>query len=345
MDIRNVPFIDRATTQTDVYTNLHGLQSIKNEGDKSEALKKVTQQFESMFVNMMMKSMREANAVFEKDSMFDSEESKFYRDMLDQQRAVTLSTGRGIGIAEAMYRQLSRTYGVAESSGKYSEKLPEKLSENSVVNTPVSLDRRTDSVRKDASASLSNTGEHSFSGGINTSESQRTRASLSNSPQDFVEKLIPLAKKAAEKIGVDHLLLVAQSALETGWGKHIVADEKGDNSFNLFNIKKGSDWNKGTAQQNTVEYDRGVVTLEKAEFRMYSGVTESFDDYVDFVLGKDRYKNAVDNAADSEHYIKALKDAGYATDPQYSDKVLSVYHRVKALADEVRITSDIGSGV
>ncbi len=333
MDIRNVPFIDNATRQTDVYTNLHGLQSIKNEGDKSEALKKVTQQFESMFVNMMMKSMREANAVFEKDSMFDSEDSKFYRDMLDQQRAVTLSTGRGIGIAEAMYRQLSRTYGVAES--------PEK----SIGSIPGSLDRRIDNIRKDISKSISGQGAKEASGDVSTGEVPRPRASLSSSPQEFVEKLIPLAKKAAEKIGVDHLLLVAQSALETGWGKHVVADEKGENSFNLFNIKKGGDWNKGTAQQNTIEYDQGIVTQEKAEFRMYSGIAESLDDYVEFVLGKDRYRSAIDKAGDSEQYIRELKNAGYATDPQYSEKVLSVYHRVKELAADARLGNQAGSGV
>ncbi len=337
MDIRNVPFIDRATTQTDVYTNLHGLQSIKNEGDKSEALKKVTQQFESMFVNMMMKSMREANAVFEKDSMFDSEDSKFYRDMLDQQRAVTLSTGRGIGIAEAMYRQLARTYGVEESTPV--------AREQSINNTPGSLDRRIDETRKDSSTLDSRQNVRAISGDVNVGRPDRSRASLSTSPQDFVEKLIPLAKKAAEKIGVDHLLLVAQSALETGWGKHVVADENGENSFNLFNIKKGSDWSKGTAQHNTLEYDQGVVTQEKAEFRMYSGIAESLDDYVDFVLGKDRYKNAVENAGDSGDYIRELKNAGYATDPQYSEKVLSVYHRVKELAADSSSASQTGSGV
>ncbi len=333
MDIRNAHVIDNATTRTDVYTNLHGLQSIKNEGDKSEALKKVTQQFESMFVDMMMKSMRSANAVFEKDSMFDSEESRFYRDMLDQQRSVTLSTGRGIGIAEAMYRQLSRTYGVEERMEKPINSMPAGM-EHHVENRrkePLSTERNLKVLDKGVSE--------------NIDASDRSRASLSNSPQDFVEKLIPLAKKAAEKIGVDHLLLVAQSALETGWGKHLIADEKGENSFNLFNIKKGSDWTKQTAQQNTVEYDRGVVTQEKAEFRKYSGAAESFDDYVDFILGKDRYKNAVDNASNSEQYIKELKNAGYATDPQYSEKVLSVYHRVKSLAADVRMGANVSSGV
>ncbi len=337
MDIRNVPFIDRATTQTDVYTNLHGLQSIKNESNKAEALKKVTQQFESMFVNMMMKSMREANAVFEKDSMFDSEDSKFYRDMLDQQRAVTLSTGRGIGIAESMYRQLARSYGVEKPSVDGTGQSP-----SAAVG---SIDRRPDNTRKDKSMPSSHENVSAVSAGEKLGRPDRSRASLSSSPQDFVEKIIPLAKKAAEKIGVDHLLLIAQSALETGWGKHIVTDEKGENSFNLFNIKKGSDWDKDTAQQNTVEYDQGVFTQEKAEFRMYSGVAESFDDYVDFVLGKDRYKRAVDNAGNSEQYIKELKDAGYATDPQYSEKVLSVYHRVKALAADHRISTQSGSGV
>ncbi len=305
MDIKNLPFIDNATTQTDVYTNLHGLQSIKNEENRDEALKKVAQQFESLFVNMMMKNMRSANAVFEKGSMFDSEESRFYRDMLDQQRALTLSQGRGIGIADAMYRQMSRTYGSGDSA-------PAGVQPTNNV-----LQRQTTSHAE------------------TTQEPKAKRVSISETPQDFVEKLIPYAKKAAEKLGVDHLVLIAQSALETGWGKHVLSNNDGESSFNLFNIKQGSDWKQETTERESIEFKDGVVVKEKGNFRVYQDIAESFFDFVDFVKNKERYQSAVADANNPAAFVNALHKAGYATDPKYSDKVLSVYERVKSIAVDV----------
>ncbi len=334
MEIPKLPFIDNVTSQADVYTNLHGLQSIKNEENKSEALMKVAQQFESLFVNMMTKSMRAANAVFEKDSPFNSEESRFYRDMLDQQRSLTISHGRGLGIAEAMYRQMSRSYGIGSES----------------ENDELTLDRglHGNMMRGMSPPSSTRTPETTITGKLTArriaqdstptrtaQDSTPKRISLADSPKDFVAKLLPLAEKAAEKLGIDRLLLIAQSALETGWGKHVLASDSGESSHNVFNVKGRRGGSFETTTQPTIEFKDGVVTTEKSAFNVYKDLAESFDDYVQLITGSERYQNALNPSDDSAGYIAELQKSGYATDPQYSKKVLSVYERVKAFAFEL----------
>ncbi len=317
MDIRQLPFIDNASSRADIYTNLQGLQGIKNEENKDEAIKKVAQQFESLFVNMMMKSMRDANAVFEKDSLFNSDEAKFYRDMLDQQRALTLSHGRGLGIADAMYRQLS-----GQNSGVSGVVNPQ-ASPSTMPRMPAIDEHKRAEGNEQARAIFSD-----------------SSASEENIVKRFVDHISPIAKTAAKKLGVDHLLLVAQSALETGWGKHVIKDDHGRSSNNLFNIKGGTHWQKDAVQHTTLEFENGAMKRESALFRAYNSFEESLHDYVDFVQGGERYQSAVEKAEDPEAYIQALHKAGYATDPEYSTKVLSVYEKVKALYSDANNTTD-----
>lgn len=321
MDINRLPFVENAMSKAEVYTNLQGLQSIKTEENRGEALKQVAKQFESLFVNMMTKSMRAANAVFEEDSPFNGEESKFYRDMLDQQRALSLSHGKGLGIAEAMYRQMARQYGIAPDSNEQSAAGLNMLDRR--VQSPPSINlaaAKYASVApsKDLTGSAISSGEK-----------------FAKSPEDFIEKIIPYAKKAADALGVDHLLLVAQSALETGWGKHILSDKNGESSFNLFNIKKGSDWQFDTVNQSVLEFEDGQIVKEQADFRSYQDISESFSDYANFIGTNERYAKATEVADNPQQYIQALQDAGYATDPQYSQKVLSVYERINNFVKEL----------
>ncbi len=301
----------QATSVTDVYTNLHGLQGIKREANDEVALKKVAQQFESMFISMMMKNMRAANAVFEKDSLFNSQEGRFYRDLLDQQQALTMAHGKGLGIAEALYRQMSRDYG-----------RPQADSAPVLRNTPIAFQ----AMPKDEPISRSETI-------IDHNSKKNTRVSLADSPEDFIAKIAPYAKRAAEKLGIDKAILMAQAALETGWGKYVLANNQGESSNNLFNIKRGESWKNDSVKQTTLEYEGGLIKQENAEFRVYESITQSFDDFIQFITGNERYKNAV-NANDDETFIKELHIAGYATDPKYSDKVLSVYKKINTLVDQ-----------
>lgn len=289
------PSVDTARPTS--YLDLNGIQSIRQSENQDEALRKVAEQFESMFISLMLKNMRSANAVFEEDSIFKSNESDFYRDMHDNQLALTMANGRGLGIADALYRQMNQNYGNAElDSG----------SEN-----PVSVDS-------------SNLGTNKIS----------DRVAIANDERDFVNKVLPHAVDAAKKIGVDPLALIAQSALETGWGKQVLADDMGRSSNNLFNIKTGSSWQGSELSKSSLEYKNGVLGKEYSTFRQYENIADSFEDYASFITEQDRYSKNLHAQQSSEDYIKQLHSAGYATDPNYSKKVISVLHRVETIVSQ-----------
>ena len=280
------------------YTDLNQLNDIRLAGhqDKSLALKKVAQQFESMFMQMMLKSMRSANDVFAKDNPLNSFEMGFRRDMFDNQLSLSLSQGRGIGIADALYRKMSEQYLPNSSSDKTGEN---NLDRQRLVNTdpyqqkPSKMHRRTiDAQTLDA---------------VTT-------------PQEFIAAVTPYAKKAAEKLGVDYRVLVAQSALETGWGEHSIRDRYGNHSFNLFNIKADSRWQGHHVSVPTIEYRDGLPVKEVANFRRYITIEDAFTDYQQF-LQQPRYDKALELAGDASAYTRELQNAGYATDPKYAEKI------------------------
>ena len=280
----------QALPQTDVYTNLQGLQSIARDGDQEEGLKKVAQQFESMFINLMLKNMRQANAVFEEDSLFNSKESDFYRDMHDHQLSLTLAHGKGFGIAETLYRQMSQNYaGSADKQGQMT--VPQVEGKVSTAN----------------------------------------RSEFAATPESFIEKIMPYVKKAASKLGVEADILAAQAALETGSGKKMLANDNGKVSNNLFNIKKDAGWQGESLSVNTLEHKNGVFQKEKSEFKSYASIADSVSDYVQFLTNGTRYKKALESSGNSLDFVKQLQNAGYATDPNYAEKIYSVYSRIKAL--------------
>ncbi|MBP8185451.1 MAG: flagellar assembly peptidoglycan hydrolase FlgJ, partial [Pseudomonas sp.] len=143
------------------------------------------------------------------------------------------------------------------------------------------------------------------------------------SPEEFVATMLPMAQAAAEKIGVDPRYLVAQAALETGWGKSIIRQQDGSSSHNLFGIK-AADWQGESARVLTTEYVNGQPTKESASFRAYGSFEQSFNDYVSFLQNNQRYDNALDAAANPKTFVRELQRAGYATDPQYANKVAQI---------------------
>lgn len=284
---------------TDVYTDFSSLAKLKNEAkDKTpNAIKEVARQFESVFVGMMLKSMRQAKLA---DGILDNSQSDFYRDMYDQQLSIHLSGETGMGLADVIERQLSpdqsHTVTREQSIGDYARR---------------SLITKTAKVSRDpaiAEPVIENSTEHRI-----------------NSAADFIEQLRPYAEQAAKKLGVDANMLLAQSALETGWGKSIIQDGDGKSSFNLFNIKAGRSWHGEQANIETVEYRGGTAKKEMAGFRSYESYQQSFDDYVDFIQTNPRYKTAIKMAEKAERYMHELQQAGYATDPGYADKVIKIY--------------------
>lgn len=265
------------------YTDLAALNDIKISGreDSKEGLRQVAKQFESLFVNMMLKSMREANKGFAEGSYLNSNEMEFYQQNFDNQLSLHLTQGEGIGLADVFYRQMLHQYEQEDVDPKTSQRMfPEQ--NQSPSNSSVQFD----------------------------------------SPQDFVSALYEDAHAAAEKIGVPAEMLLAQSALETGWGKKIVSDTRGNLSHNMFGIKADSSWQGTTSAAASLEYENGVATRCVEKFRHYDSFRESFHDYVDFLQNNPRYESAL--RADADSYIEELQKAGYATDPNYAEKVRDV---------------------
>lgn len=141
--------------------------------------------------------------------------------------------------------------------------------------------------------------------------------------QEFVDTMMPMAEAAAKRLGVDPKYLVAQAALETGWGKHMVKQADGSNSNNLFGIKSHG-WDGGSAPAVTQEFVNGKAVTETAKFRTYDSFADSFHDYVNFLQSNDRYDKALSTNGNSERFMQGLQQAGYATDPQYARKVIQI---------------------
>ena len=300
------------------YNDLNSLNSITALGkkDKSAAIDQVAKQFESFFVREMMKSMRAATNVFAKDNPLNSNEMEFRQDMLDQQLSVSLTEGRGMGLADILARQLKAQAGIT----------PSQSNTTTGGNMAQELRRFSGDVQKSAQ-SLMDSASELIDDALEFVQpvTQKLEQAIANMPvnfnskEEFVASVMPYAKAAAEKLGVDPKVLVAQSALETGWGKHMIAG-----SNNLFNIKAGKQWNGGAVGVDTLEYKDGVAKKERASFRAYESIAESFNDLVDLLSSKPRYQQALANADDPHQFVRELQDAGYATDPEYANKIIRV---------------------
>lgn len=289
---------------------LGGLRRLSKESSP-EATKEAARQFEALFVQQMLKSMRDATP---KGSMFDSDETRMYQSLLDQQMSMQLSTrAGGIGLAKVIERQLN--------AGKAEVKLPDG---------PVPLDA---AIRRgfDGAVSPSATGTASQAAktaGAAASSAATAVPMLPNmpagaGPRAFVEKVWPQAVEASRATGIPARFLVAQAALETGWGKFELKNADGTPSHNLFNIKAGKSWSGDTVSTATTEYVNGAATRENARFRAYGSYADSFRDYANLIRNNPRYA-AVVGQSDATAFARGLQAAGYATDPQYADKLARI---------------------
>ncbi len=327
------------STQPQVYTDLSSLQKINAQGhaNKSEALKSIAHQFESMMVQQMMQSMRKANEAFSEGDITSSGEQKFYQDMFDNQLSLSLSQGRGFGIAEALLRQFRGKY-ADPNAAKNTAEAEHALPNNAVSSTrqqalfvqaaaelPANAVADSDAAFSEAVYQLfqSNTGAVAKP---TVSAQPSDTPSLDGTPENFVKALLPAAERIAKKLGIDSRVLLSQAALETGWGQKVLQRSGGASSFNFFNIKAGADWQGPTLTVPTLEYQNGVAVREVASFRAYRSAEESFSDYADLIANNPRYQQALQHGENSAAYVKAIAAAGYATDPRYADKVLAVFN-------------------
>jgi len=303
------------------YTDFSGFGEMRAQArvDPQSSLKQVAKQFEGIFIQMMLKSMRDASMG---DAIFDSDQSKLYRDMFDKQVALDMANGKGIGIADSLVRQLGHK--PTEKSQPDSFTLQQKQQNETLVHgkmLPLSL-HRINMVDQNSVKGLS---KYEL-----TPIKPMTDKTDFTSPEEFTNHILPYAEKAAKELGVSPLVLVSQAALETGWGKAVTRRPDGSSTFNLFNIKADTRWDGERVIKSTLEYDNGLAKYEKASFRSYDSYADSFDDYVDFLRTNNRYADALrhqSNQAGDHSFIKDLHKAGYATDPNYADKVIDILNR------------------
>ncbi len=163
--------------------------------------------------------------------------------------------------------------------------------------------------------------------GAQASQTQPVLKWNPTSQQAFIEDLWPHALESAKELGVSADVLIAQAALETGWGRNMIHDQSGRNSFNLFGIKAGTNWQGPQITVPTLEYRDGIARKESATFRAYGSLQHSMNDYVEFLTNNPRYQQALEQADDAEAFLQALQQAGYATDPAYAEKISNIMSR------------------
>ncbi|ENJ5959588.1 flagellar assembly peptidoglycan hydrolase FlgJ [Vibrio parahaemolyticus] len=277
---------------------------------EQEALHAAARQFESIFTSMMLKSMREANEGFESNIM-NSQNEKFYRQMLDEQMASELSANGSMGLADMIVAQLTAGQGNDKS----------ETAMRDAANSAVEYRRVDPKKAREIEKRLIESGE--------LSRTSHTPAKF-DSPESFVNSMKPYAEKAAKALGVEPSLLLAQAALETGWGQKVVQNARGS-SNNLFNIKADRSWQGDKVITQTLEFHDNTPVKETAAFRSYSNYQDSFNDYVRFLNDNPRYETALQQRGDSESFIRGIHRAGYATDPTYADKVLQVKQKIESM--------------
>ena len=412
MDMRKGSLVSNADSGS--YSDLNRLNQLKvGDKDSDGNMRKVAQEFESLFIGEMLKSMRSATDTLGQDNPLNTPAAKQYQEMSDQQLAVSMSReGGGIGLADVLLRQmqknkpmapgeaaaasaakqeearakaagvvtpiaagttaingpLSRVNGErplwASRSGRVSStdtshsndmaminkrrlSLPPKLTDRLLAGLVPSATTATSASNAlpQATAPAAITGSGPLYNGDWLARAENEKASggqmqvygramaqiplapakkAFSSAGDFVNTMLPMAKEAADRIGVDPRYLVAQAALETGWGKSVMRAQDGSSSHNLFGIKASSNWQGDSARAITSEFRNGAMVKETAEFRSYASYKDSFHDLVTLLQSNNRYQDVLKSADNPEQFVRELQKAGYATDPNYASKISQI---------------------
>jgi flagellar protein FlgJ len=411
MDMRKSGLV--SSSDSGSYSDLNRLNQLKvGDKDSDGNMRKVAQEFESLFLGEMLKSMRSATDALGQDNPLNTPAAKQYQEMYDQQLAVSMSReGGGIGLADVLMRQMSKNKPLAPGEAAALSAAKQEAAK-AAVSTPIAagtvatdgpLSRLNGQRPLWASRSVkAPTGEGTHHNDMALINQRRlalppkladrllaglvpsaTTAATANKPllpergaatpavatgagplfngdwlasqtdikssgrlqiygramaqiplappkkafssaDEFVDTMLPMAKEAAERIGVDPRYLVAQAALETGWGKSVMRAQDGSSSHNLFGIKAGSSWQGDSARAITSEFRNGERVKETAEFRSYDSYKDSFHDLVTLLQTNNRYQDVVKSADNPEQFVRELQKAGYATDPDYASKISQI---------------------
>ena len=270
--IKPVTLPPAAMANANTYSDPNGLAALKKDPNSPAALHAVAQQVDALFLQMMLKSMRDANAAAGEG---DSNEMGMYQDMFDKQIALTMSQHQDLGLGSLLTRQIAAR-----------------------AVTPASAAPQTIA----------------------------PPTSMTQSAGEFVDQVLPSIRTAAEALGLNPLVLLAQAALETGWGKRMARTADGNPSLNLFGIKADDTWVGARAAANTLEYAGGVATQRQAAFRAYGSIEESVNDFASLLKNSPRYRHAAAAGPDAQAYVDGIGRSGYATDPEYAAKLNEILH-------------------
>jgi len=291
-----------------------------------EAIKAVAKQFEAIFMNMMLKSMREASP---QDSPFDNEQSRTFTSMLDQQLSNNLST-KGLGLADILAKQLSKS-GYAATNTMQQAVTNDSPTSSSGQQSGAALISNP-FLPNTANALESNLLQHKTTPADSLPASSKTlnNKSLTDNSSEFQNRMTQHAKEASRTTGVPANLMLGQAALESGWGKREIKAADGTPSNNLFGIKATGNWDGKVVEATTTEYINGIKQKRIEKFRAYDSYADSFKDFANQMQNNPRYENVMANLHDVNSYAQAMQKAGYATDPHYASKLASVIQKISA---------------
>ncbi|MFF5865836.1 flagellar assembly peptidoglycan hydrolase FlgJ [Pseudomonas sp. NPDC012596] len=359
------------------YTDLNRLSSLKHGDRDSDAnVRKVAQEFESLFISEMLKASRKASDVLADDNPMNTQTVKQYRDMYDQQLAVSMSReGGGIGLQDVLVRQLSKNKSTPANTSPFprnegsapalwGNKVAEPVhaAQSASRNDVAALNSRrlalpgklTDRLLAGIVPSATHPAATTNTAAVPARDGQQVAQSFAvperglritgravaqpplapkkafSDSDEFVATMLPMAEQAAKRIGVDPRYLVAQAALETGWGKSVMRNSDGSSSHNLFGIKASGNWEGDSARAITSEFRDGQFVKETAAFRSYDSYQDSFHDLVSLLQNNSRYQEAVKAADKPEQFVQELQKAGYATDPNYASKISQIARQMKS---------------
>jgi flagellar protein FlgJ len=267
------------TSAATTYTDINALAALKRDPNSPQAISAVAQQVEALFLQMMLKSMRDASSA----EQTDSNAMGMYQDMFDKQVALSISQHTDLGISRLLKRQL------------------EGKSAPDAVKSAASTPALAPAAAADA-------------------------APLAQTPAEFVQRMLPPIRRAAGALGLDPMAMLAQSALETGWGQRMPRNADGSLSHNMFGIKAGDEWSGARATADTVEIAHGVATPKRTAFRAYGSIEDSVNDFASLLKNSPRYREVLAAGGNAGVYIAGMGRSGYATDPDYANKLNQILH-------------------
>lgn len=293
--------------------------------EKAQSLVAAASQFESLLMQFWVDAMRKTNDTINSDSPLHSKHSSFFEDMLSQQQIGAMVSGKGAinknSITYLITKQFAKSLGdegkeilKSLTTGSIQPSKEVSLAGSSVQKKPNTLSAIRAMQNKDASI----TSLRKMYDDLPHPDTMKTF----EGPEDFVKKMMPYALKAVEKVSMNPLVLVAQAALETGWGNHVP-----DNN-NYYGIKAGSSWSGPVKNLSSGEFENGEYVDRVSSFRAYPSVLESMQDYISLINDNKRYEKASKISFDPDKYFDEIQSAGYATDPNYASKLKGIVRKI-----------------